>query len=123
MISRKELNPHDYDLTPEQQVNFDKLCEVMNAVRSAYGRPMLVTSGVRSELDQARINPKARGSAHVRGGACDISDPDNNVWGWCMDNLALLAKLGLYLEDKRSTPRWVHFQIFPPKSGNRIFIP
>lgn len=123
MITRQELNPHDYQLTPEQAANFEKLFVAMNAFREAYGRPMLVTSGVRSEFDQARINPKAKGSAHVRGAACDISDPDNSVWGWCMDHMQLLADLGLYLEDKRSTPRWVHFQIIPPKSGNRIFLP
>lgn len=123
MITREELNPHNYTLTAIQQVNFDKLFIAINGFRTLYGHPMLVTSGVRSEADQARINPKAPGSAHVRAAAVDISDPDGSLWGYCMDNMKLLETLGLYLEDKRSTPRWVHFQVYPPKSGNRVFLP
>lgn len=123
MITREELNPHNYSLTSIQQANFDKLYEAMNAFRAVYGKPMIVNSGVRSEFDQQRINPKAPGSAHVRAAACDISDADNGVWGFCMANMELLERLGLYLEDKRSTPRWVHFQVCPPKSGHRVFIP
>lgn len=123
MISAAELNPHDYDLTPIQTANFARLLTAMNAFRTAYAKRMIVTSGVRSEFDQARINPKAKGSAHVQAAACDIADPDNDVWGFCMANMKLLETLGLYLEDKRSTPRWVHFQVVPPKSGHRVFIP
>ena len=123
MISREELNPKGYTLTPEQAANFEKLYFAMNEFRKAYGKPMTVTSGVRSENDQARINPKAKGSAHVRAAACDIADADKDVWGFCMDNIPLLEKLGLYLEDKSATPRWVHFQIYPPKSGRRVFLP
>jgi hypothetical protein len=123
VISRKELNPKDYVLTPKQAANFERLFTVMNEIRKAYGKPMIVTSGVRSEVDQARINPKAPGSAHIQAAACDISDADRDVWGWCMDNLPLLEHLGVYLEDKSHTPRWVHFQVIPPRSGNRVFLP
>jgi hypothetical protein len=98
----------------------------MNALRARYGKPMLVTSGVRSIDDQKRLDAKlgrVRSSPHLKGAACDIWDRDGHLWGWCMSNLKLLEEIGLWLEDKSRTPSWVHFQIYPPKSGNRIFLP
>lgn len=123
MISAKELNPHGYAATPEIQKNLDTLLERMNAVRTAYGKPMTVTSGLRSEADQVRINPSAPKSKHLLGAACDILDSDGSLKTWCKGNLALLATVGLWLEDFGSTPNWVHFQVLPPASGKRIFIP
>lgn len=134
MISYKELNPKGYTLTPEQEANQRRLFTAMNVVREKYGQPMIITSGVRSIEDQTRIDAKRMGpsgkpakprlgSAHIKGAACDVWDRDGELWKWCMDNLELLTQLGLYLEDKTCTPSWVHFQIVPPRSGNRIFLP
>ncbi len=123
MISREELNPHGYELTPEQARNFEFLFVAINAVRCAYGKPMIVTSGVRSIADQQRINPRQMDDAHTKAAACDVLDVDKSLLLWCMANLGLLGRLGLYLEDRRYTPNWVHFQIYPPKSGKRIFVP
>lgn len=123
MISLKELNPHGYTTTPEQAKNLAKLLTVMNEIRTKYGKPMTVTSGLRSDADQARINPKAKKSNHLMGLACDISDVDGLLWTWCMLNVKVLETLGVYLEDKQSTPTWVHFQITPPGSGKRVFKP
>ena len=128
MITKEELNPHNYPLTPEQQQNFDKLYEIMNKIRAKYGKPMIITSGVRSIDDQTRIDGSAGrkprvGSMHIRAAACDVWDRDKWLWGWCMDNLQFLIDLGVYLEDKTATPTWTHFQILPPGSGNRVFRP
>lgn len=123
MISMQELNPHNYDVTPEQQANLEKLLEAMNKVRTAYAIPMKVTSGLRSQADQDRINSSAPKSKHLLGLAVDIYDPDSKVWEWCMENMHLMEELGIYFEDKVSTPTWVHFQLGPPKSGRRIFKP
>jgi hypothetical protein len=35
----------------------------------------------------------------------------------------MLEEAGLFMESPSKTPRWVHFQTVPPKSGKRIFIP
>lgn len=118
-----EINPHKYTLTPEQEANVNKLLVIMNKIRDAYGKPMTVTSGVRSMEDQMRINPSAPKSNHLLGLAVDISDPDSKLWSWCMLNMPLMEQLGVYFEDKNATPTWVHFQIVPPKSGKRIFKP
>lgn len=123
MITLDELNPKGYELTSEQQTNLFKLHIAINKVRSAYGKPMRVTSGVRSMADQLRINPKAPKSKHLLGLACDISDKDSKLWNWCMVNLDLLEDAGLYLEAKSATPMWVHFQAAPPRSGKRVFLP
>lgn len=123
MISLQELNPHNYSLTPELEANLLELQKRMNVIREAYGKPMRVTSGLRSEADQARINPGAPKSKHLNGQACDISDKDGDLWKWCMINMDLIVSTGLWLEDKDATPIWVHFQFVPPASGKRIFKP
>lgn len=123
MISAKELNAHGYATTPEQDANLATLLERMNKVRAAYARPMVVSSGLRSEADQARINPKAPKSRHLTGQACDIADPQGELQAWCLANEALLAEIGLWMEDFAYTKGWAHFQVVPPKSGHRWFVP
>lgn len=127
MITLNELNPKNYELTEEQKANLAMLLEAMNAVRTAYGKPMIVNSGVRSQEDQDKLikqgATKAKKSNHLTGLAVDIRDTDGKLWEWCNANIPLLENLGLYLEDRLATPTWVHFQLVAPKSGKRIFKP
>jgi uncharacterized protein YcbK (DUF882 family) len=123
MISMKELNPHDYKMDKETSDNLDALHLKLNEVRKLYGKSMVVTSGLRSQADQARINPKVSKSKHLTGQAADILDKDGDLWRWIMVNMDKMVELGFYFEDKSATPIWVHFQIVPPKSGRRIFKP
>jgi hypothetical protein len=128
MITLKELLD-GREANQAQLDNLNRLLLAMNAVRTAYGKPMTVTSGLRTIEDQLRIykgrNPKniPMKSAHLEGLAVDISDRTGELWDWCLENLKLLETLGLYLEDKNSTRTWVHFQLRRPASGNRIFVP
>lgn len=123
MISKEDLNPKRYILTQFQSSNLDRLYNAISQLESAYGEDFVITSGVRSQIDQDRINPGAKNSAHISGEAVDVSDRDGMLWGWMMDNIPLLERLGLYLEDKSYTKSWVHFQIRMPRSKNRVFIP
>lgn len=123
MITLKELNPKGYDPTVEQAANLAILLERINKVRKAYGKPMIVTSGLRSNADQQRINPSAPRSKHLMGAAVDIADKDADLYNWARKNESLLAEIGLWCEDGRYTLGWVHFQILPPRSGKRFFIP
>lgn len=123
MITVRDLNPHNYDTTPEQDARLLDLAEKLNMVQIAYGKPMSVTSGLRSLEDQMRINPKAPKSKHLLGAAADIADVDGDLKKFVLANLDLIAKIGLYMEDFASTPTWVHFQIISPASGRRIFKP
>lgn len=123
MISLKELNPHNYPTTPEIDGNLSTLLTRINLIRAAWGQPMTVTSGLRSEADQARINPSAPKSKHLVGGAVDIADPDGSLKSWLKANPQVLVDAQLWCEAAESTVGWCHFQCVPPKSGNRWFIP
>ena len=92
---------------------------------------MTVTSGLRTMEDHLRIYA-AKGitdtskipmkSKHLYGQAVDISDPDLELTAWSKENNSQrLIDAGLWCEEGNSN--WTHFQILPPKSGNRWFLP
>lgn len=119
----KELNPKNYHLTKEVESNLNKLIEKISVIREKYGKPLIISSGLRSIEDQQRINPKASKSAHLSGEACDISDPKGELKQFIKDNISLVEDLGLYFEDFSATSVWIHIQIRKPKSGKRFFLP
>lgn len=127
MISSKELNPHNFPTTPEIDQNLAILLERLNKVRSAWAKPMTITSGLRDQAKQAALiaagKSNASKSKHLSGQAADVYDPNRELQKWVMDNMSLIESIGLWMEDFNSTPNWVHFQTVPPASGNRIFIP
>lgn len=110
------------ELSPELQENLKILVEKINKIRNAYGKPMIVTSGLRTMEDHLRIY-KNKGitdtskipmkSKHLYCQAVDISDPNQELQGWCKNNVALLEEVGLWLESFDATHNWVHFQIVP----------
>lgn len=122
-ISLQELNPHGYELTPEIKANIEVLLERINKIRDAYGKPMVVTSGLRSQHDQEMINPSASKSKHLIGAACDVEDKDGKLRDWILLHLDLMEQIGFWFEAFDHTVGWVHFQMLPPGSGKRIFIP
>lgn len=123
MISLQELNPHGYPTTPEIDSNLSVLLTRINMIRTQWGKPMTVTSALRSQADQDRINPHAPKSNHLLGAACDILDSNQELQKWCKANEFVLESVGLWMEDFSATPNWCHFQIYPPKSGHRWFMP
>jgi uncharacterized protein YcbK (DUF882 family) len=121
MVTLAELNPKKYELTPEQEANQKLLHTAVNHIRKLYGKPMHVTSGVRSMADQMRINPKAPKSKHLLGQAVDIADPTGELYKWLKANPEALKDAGLWCEE--GTVGWCHLQVVPPKSGKRWFKP
>lgn len=121
LIGRDTQYPNDY--TQEISDNLDKLLIQMNKVRFAWAIPMTVNSGWRPPSINASTPGSATHSKHMIGLAVDIADPDGKLWAWVLQNLDLMQQLGLYFEDKRWTPSWVHFQLGAPGSGKRIFVP
>lgn len=126
-ISMKELNRHGYPTTPAIDANLKILHERMNELRQAYGKPMVITSGLRSDQKQMELikqgKSKAIASLHLAGAACDVLDKDGKLAKWCIENEAVLARIGLWCEHPDYTKGWLHAQIKPPKSGKRFFIP
>lgn len=134
MVSMKELikDTPISDISLEIQHNLEEVLLRINKIRTAYNKPMTVTSGYRTMQDHIRIY-NAKGimdlkkipmqSKHLYGKAVDISDPNKDLQKWCLANIKMLEDIGLWLEDFSATPNWVHFQIEPPKSGKRMFKP
>lgn len=123
MISMQELLTYGAkleELSPEIQANLQELLKRVNVVRAAYGKPMTVTSGIRTMkehlriyaekgiTDQSKIPMK---SSHLKGAAVDISDPQLNLTKWLKANPQILENANLYCEDGNSN--WVHFQSKP----------
>lgn len=120
MVSRKELNPHQYPESDEVKSNLNILLERINVIRGKWGKPMIITSGLRSQSDQERINPSAPKSKHLIGAAADIADKSGELYKWLKDNREIMSSAQLWGEE--GTKGWVHLQIYPPKSGKRWFI-
>jgi len=115
------------DFNLDIQNNLEDLLNKINIFREAYGKPMIVTSGIRTVEDHFRLykekGTKApMGSQHLQGRAVDIYDEDGELMKYCKENVPLLESIGLWIEDDNSVPR-VHFQTVPPKSGHRFFKP
>lgn len=125
MIVLKELNPHSYPTTPEIDANLLIVLEKMNKIRTAYGKIMVVTSGLRDTVQQNTLIAAGKSNApkshHLTGEACDILDTDGELHKWCKDNEKILEDIGLWMEERQGV--WQHFQIVAPKSGHRWFQP
>jgi uncharacterized protein YcbK (DUF882 family) len=122
------------DQSPEIQANLLKLLDKVNIIRKAWGKPMMVTSGLRTLAhhlaiyaakgitDQAKIPMKSK---HLLGAACDISDPKLEITHWLEQHTEILEQADLYYELGNSN--WLHLQIIPFGSykpgGTRGFNP
>ncbi len=127
MISLKELNKNGYPTTPEIDTNLAILLERLNKIRKMWGKPMNVSSGLRSQAKQDELIAQGKSNAskskHLLGQAADISDPKGELKTWVLNNIGCLEQVGLWMEDFKYTSSWIHFQCVPPKSGKRFFIP
>lgn len=119
------------DQSQDIQDSLTTLLERVNKIRVLYGKPMTVTSGLRTMADHLRIYAEKgitdhskipMKSKHLFGQAVDIFDPDLALTKWLKENDSeKLVDAELYCEE--GNRNWVHFQILPPKSGNRWFLP
>lgn len=127
-------NTYAGELTPELRANAQALLGRVNVLlgRMAVwriapensprtGTPVI--SGWRPATVNAGIPNAAPRSNHMRCNAIDLYDPEGVLDDWCMDNLAALADLGLYLEHPSATKGWCHLQAVAPRSGKRVFYP
>jgi len=125
VIRFEELNPHNYPTTADIEHNLEILLARLNIIRAAWDKPMIVTSGLRSEKQQQELIAhgvsKAIKSNHLTGSAADIYDPEGHLYYWVSNNRELLIHAQLWCETKQGN--WVHFQICPPHSNERFFNP
>lgn len=127
LLQGKSLEDQSADI----QANLQILLDRVNKIRAEWGKPMTVTSGLRTMEDHLRIYAEKgitdpakipMQSKHLYGQAVDIYDPDLELTAWLKqnDNQSLIDA-GLWCE--AGNANWVHFQIVPPKSGSRWFLP
>jgi uncharacterized protein YcbK (DUF882 family) len=122
-----ELNPKNYKTNPAIDRNLQTLFMRLNELQDAFGSTFHITSGLRSDAQQAELIAAGKTTAihskHLAGAAADILDADGKLAEWCKLNLDVLARIGFWCEDFGHTHGWVHFQIMAPGSGKRVFIP
>lgn len=106
--------------------NTDKTISIINAFLKDIGVDwdVQVSSGWRPTSINQSVSGAALSSNHIRCLAVDIVDlAPFPLMKLILDNLDKAEKHGIYFEDFNYTPSWVHCQVVPPKSGNRIYIP
>ena len=113
------------ELTDEIRANAEVTVAKANELLARAGRSDIhtVNSGWRpATVNEATANAGTH-SRHLTGQAVDLPDRDRTLATWCADNLDIAREIGLWFEDFRWTPTWVHCQIVPPKSGKLVYIP
>lgn len=116
---------HPDELTDEVLGNARLTVAKANELLGRAGRSDIhsVGSGWRPRAVNDRTANSAGNSRHITGQAVDLPDADRTLAEWCVDNLDVLEDIGLWMEDPRWTPSWVHLQVVPPKSGKLVYIP
>jgi len=130
------LGPYDDDrITPEVRANAERLLAIINPVLAA-----AEADGVVLEIDPdtgSHIGGNGNGgvrplnspvgaakSAHKRGTAVDLYDPERKLAAWAWANKARMELLGVRaIERPEWTPSWLHCQSEPVASGVFAFIP
>lgn len=122
------------ELTKDKVLNAGTTVQRVNALILAFeadgitleNSPMSKTP-VSSGWRPAKINGITAGAAvrskHMSCQACDLYDPEGEIDEWALAHPDVLTKIGLWQEHPSATKGWAHFQIIPPKSGNRVFYP
>ena len=106
------------DNSPTQPIidNLTRLCvEVLEPLREAIGKPIIISSGYRSPSLNRAIGGSA-GSAHMFGLAADISVPGITTRNVCFQILTERIKFDQLIDEFGS---WVHVSIAPKNSTNR----
>lgn len=122
------------DITPDIRsaasvllIKVDKVCELA-AEDYLYAKDNPATGCRISGSGNGGFRPRgssvgAASSTHKTGHGIDLYDPHRRLARWCLQNPDVLKDIGLWMEDPRWTPTWLHLQDVPPKSGRLVYIP
>lgn len=112
--------------TDKQQKNLKKLVEALNVLGSVYPDPVIVIRGLRIEMQNEAVGGVPN-SPHLTGEAVDLQDKDHKLSQFILNNITLLERVGLYMENpyycvsKATGNNWIHLQIRP--ASQTIFKP
>lgn len=123
-----ELTPQIRQNAVELLAKVNELLDQAAADGVAPGIDATTQTAVGSGWRPSGVNDKtanaAKASTHLTAQGIDLRDTkDRDLARWCLRNLDVLKRLGLYAEDPRWTPSWVHLQNRAPRSGRLVFIP
>lgn len=114
--------------TWEQVANILATAQTLDVVRGLYGKPILVTSGFRSEAVNARVGGSGT-SAHLQGLAADIKPASGQQADFrrILEILVVMAEtrgvdqLIVYTTtgDSDGAIKWIHVGFRKDSSGNR----
>jgi hypothetical protein len=118
---------HSADLTDEVRGNAQELLERVNVLLARAAEEQVqpgvdaqthtaVASGWRPKAVNDATSNAGKTSKHINGCGIDLCDtaPGRPLARWCLRNPKLLEEIGLWMEDPRWTPTWVHVQSVPP---------
>ena len=118
--------------------DLQKVHAIACEMETDFGSPLTVTSSFRTwakhkeiyqRLNDLRVIqgklelPIPIASKHLSGQAVDLFDPDSKLKEWVTNNEDFYQDHEIYFESFSTTPNWLHFQIVPPRSGKRFFLP
>ena len=122
-VNYGHIHVEDSELTAQMRSDAATVVSRANALLERFGEDRPITSGWRPEAVNRAVPGAALRSNHTRCLAVDISDPDGDLDEWCVNHPLLLEDMGIWLEHPATTKGWSHWQIVPPRSGNRVFYP
>lgn len=130
LVTREEYlmgRDKEYPISFEQSANLDKLLVAIHAFQRSSGLVLSVRSGYRPAAINARIAGAAPRSKHIECLAIDVADPSGAIAFYCLNNLDVLERCGLWMEHPDHTDKgdesWCHLQCVAPGSGKRVFKP
>lgn len=109
--------------TKEAKAYLEELCElILQPIRDEYGKPLIVTSGYRSDKVNKAVGG-AKTSQHLRGQAADIktdSKANNKVLFELIINMIEDKKItvGQLIDEKNYS--WIHVSLPTLKKNNQI---
>lgn len=118
---------------PNQQqiLALEALCDnILEPVRSHFNKPVIVTSGFRSEAVNSATKPKpgARNSQHLRGEAADFHIPgvrNDDIWHYIKDSTLQFDQLiAETLSETNGNAGWIHcsYSIYQTRRSAISFI-
>ncbi len=120
-----ERRPRKWPPNAFQVGNAGELAARLNRVQTSFGRQLILSSGYRPKEVNDNTPGASPDSWHIDCAAADIEDPDGQLCAWVHEEQDLVAHFGLWMEkthrEDGSRRNWVHFQIYPPASGERFF--
>lgn len=104
------------DIQGSGQMMSDTLIEMLDQVREEYGKPIIITSGYRTEKHNSSLGGAVKNSSHLKGLAVDIAIQNSK------QRYELLPILIKYFNRVGIAKSFIHVDIDESKSQNVYWV-